>query len=138
MTQNSYHLNLAFLNAWNNHDVAQLTELCAAEYEGVDVSQKQDQHGAEGICQMAARYWHAFPDLQFLEEGSVAEGDKLALFWTIQGTHRGELMKIPPTGKRVQVRGVSLLTLESGKIRRALYLWDVAGFLRALGLLPDL
>ncbi len=87
---------------------------------------------------MAARYWRAFPDLQFLEEGSVAEGDKLALFWTIQGTHHGELMKIPPTGKRVNVRGVSLLTLESGKIRRALYLWDVAGFLRALGLLPDL
>jgi hypothetical protein len=36
------------------------------------------------------------------------------------------------------VRGVSLLTLESGKIKHAHYIWDVAGLLRAIGLLPDL
>jgi hypothetical protein len=36
------------------------------------------------------------------------------------------------------VRGVSAFATENGKITRGLHVWDVAGFLRALGLLPEL
>jgi hypothetical protein len=47
-------------------------------------------------------------------------------------------MNIPPTGRAIVLHGVSLLTVSSGKITRASYLWDVAGLLRCLGLLPEL
>jgi hypothetical protein len=47
-------------------------------------------------------------------------------------------MNIPPTGRPINARGVSMLTVESGKVWRANYIWDVAGMLREIGLLPDL
>jgi predicted ester cyclase len=80
----------------------------------------------------------AFPDLHLTQEAMVVQGDRVALFWTACGTHRGKIMNIPPTGRRVQVRGASLFTLEGGMIKHALIIWDVAGLLRSIGLLPDL
>jgi hypothetical protein len=47
-------------------------------------------------------------------------------------------MNIPPTGHMVKVRGTSLIVVEGGKIRRALRIWDLAGLLRDLKLLPEL
>jgi hypothetical protein len=48
------------------------------------------------------------------------------------------LMNIPPTGKKIAARGVTVLTVEDGLVKRALYFWDVAGLLRDIGLLPEL
>jgi steroid delta-isomerase-like uncharacterized protein len=84
------------------------------------------------------RYLRAFPDLRFLEEETIIQDNHVVLSWTARGTHRGELMHIPPTGRKISVRGVSLLTVENGRITRGLYVWDVAGLLRAIGLLPEL
>jgi hypothetical protein len=47
-------------------------------------------------------------------------------------------MNIPPTGRNVEVLGTSVLTVGDGKIARGLYIWDVAGLLRSIGLLPEL
>jgi hypothetical protein len=47
-------------------------------------------------------------------------------------------MNIQATGRSVAMRGMSLLTLEDGKIKCGLYIWDVAGLLRSIGLLPEL
>ncbi|MGH2523928.1 MAG: ester cyclase, partial [Anaerolineales bacterium] len=77
----------------------------------------------------------AFPDLRVTLDDLVVEGGRIALAWTWHGTHRGVVMNIPPTDRPVTVRGMSFLTVEEGQIRRGVRLWDVAGLLRALGLL---
>jgi steroid delta-isomerase-like uncharacterized protein len=138
MSAETYHLITELVNAWNAYDLERLCAFYTPEYEGVDVAQAEPQHGPAGIRQMAANYWQAFPDLCFTTERIVLDGDQLAIFWMAQGTHQGVFMRIPATGKAIEVRGVSLLTLESGKIKRAHYIWDVAGLLRSIGLLPDL
>jgi predicted ester cyclase len=58
--------------------------------------------------------------------------------WTARGTHRGSVMNIPPTGRAINVRGVSVLTIENAQVKNAIYIWDVAGLLRNIGLLPEL
>ena len=126
------------LEAWNAHDVEGVAALHAPDYEGVDVGEATPQHGPEGIRQSLARYLLAFPDLHLTIEEPVAAGDRVVLTWTARGTHRGTLMHIPATGRGVVVRGVSLLTISGGRVTRGLYIWDVAGLLRSLGLLPDL
>jgi hypothetical protein len=68
----------------------------------------------------------------------VTDEDHIALFWIATGTHRGPLMHIPPTRRPFEIRGVSLLRIDADKITEILSLWDVAGLLRAVGLLPDL
>jgi predicted ester cyclase len=43
-----------------------------------------------------ARYLRAFSDLYFTEEATLTQDDRIALFWTARGTHRGKMMNIPP------------------------------------------
>lgn len=126
------------VDAWNAHDVEGVVSYYMPDYEGTDVSQAAPQRGLAGIRQMVERYYEAFPDLQFSKVQTVIEGNRAALFWQSTGTHRGGLMNIPGTGRVVSVHGVSLLTMEGAKVKSAHYVWDVAGLLRGIGLLPEL
>jgi steroid delta-isomerase-like uncharacterized protein len=126
------------LAAWNAHDAERIQSLYAPQYEGVDVGQAQPQRGPHDVSRLVKRYLQAFPDLRFVTEEVVVQGNRAALVWTAHGTHAGELMRIPPTGRNIAVRGTSVLTIEDGKVTRGLYIWDVAGLLRSIGLLPEL
>lgn len=128
------------LGAWNDHDADRVAAFYASGFEGIDVGEAAPQRGPDGVRASFARYLRAFPDLRLHGDEILVDGDRVALFWTARGTHLGVLMSIPATGRQVVVRGASLLTLDpgSGKIVRARYIWDVAGLLRHLGLLPDL
>ncbi len=126
------------LDAWNAHDTGRITTFYAPEYEGVDVGEAEPQRGPQAISRSVDRYLRAFPDLRFVEEDVVIQGDRAVVVWTAHGTHGGKLMHIPPTGRKIAVRGISVLTIENEKITRGLYVWDAAGLLRAIGLLPEL
>jgi steroid delta-isomerase-like uncharacterized protein len=126
------------VRAYNAHDLGQAGAFYAADYEGFDVGQATPLHGPEGIRQVVADYYRAFPDLTFQEEETIVDSNHIVQIWRAWGTHKGILMNIPPTGRQVTVRGISVLTLEGDKIRRGYYMWDVAGLLRSIGLLPEL
>jgi steroid delta-isomerase-like uncharacterized protein len=126
------------LAAWNAHDADRTTAFYAPDYEGVDVGEALPQRGQQGAGQALARYLRAFPDLSFSQEAVLVDHEQAVLFWIARGTHQGKLMNIPPTGRMVEVRGMSLFTLQAGKIKQAMVIWDVAGLLRAIGLLPEL
>ena len=57
--------------------------------------------GLEAYRQFGSLYFSAFPDLQITPEDLTAEGDKVTMRYGWRGTHKGELMGIPPTGKQV-------------------------------------
>lgn len=125
------------LAAWNAHDMDGAARFYAPDYVGTDVGHAAPQHGPRGRIAVLRAYIRAFPDLRF--DGEVlVEGQRAVLLWSMHGTHRGTIMHIPPTGRRVTVRGVSVLTVADGLITRGETIWDTAGFLRALGLLPEL
>jgi predicted ester cyclase len=63
---------------------------------------------------------------------------RIAALWTVVGTHAGGPMNIPATGRTVRLHGASFFEVAAGRIVRANHVWDTAGLLRALGLLPDL
>jgi steroid delta-isomerase-like uncharacterized protein len=126
------------LDAMNSHDMDRVAACYAPDYQGVDVNEPAPQLGRVGIRQSMSRYLAAFPDLHFTQEDSVIEGNRVALRWTAHATHQGTVLRIPPTGKQVVVRGASFLTLQGGQIVSASYIWDVASMLREIGLLPEL
>ena len=126
------------LRSINAGDVNGVVALFDDGYAGIDVADPTPQRGRVDVRRSIERYREAFPDLRVLAETTVTEDERIALFWTAIGTHRGPLMHIPPTGRPVEVRGVALLRIEREKIVEGLYLWDVAGLLRSVGLLPDL
>ncbi len=123
---------------WNNHDVETMAALYAPDYQGVDVAYSVPRHGREDISQTMSRYLAAFPDMHFTTEALVVQDNQAAVAWIGRGTHRGKMMNIPPTGRVVEVRGSSFFTVANGQITHSLHIWDVAGALRAIGLLPEL
>lgn len=128
----------ALVDAWNSGDPERIIGLYAAEYVGIDVAEPATQYGLDALRRSIARYQKAFPDLRLTASATVTEDDRIALFWVATGTHQGPLMHIPATGRPCVVRGVSLLRIERGRIVEAFHLWDLAGLLRSVGLLPDL
>ena len=138
-TQSSTRFILDLVEAWNSHNLDRIASFYTSDYEDIDVARASSQHGADGLRRVAAYYLRALPDLRVtLDDLIIGEDGRVALAWTWQGTHQGNLMKIPPTGRTVIVRGASLLTITDGKIKRGVRIWDVAGLLRAVGLLPEL
>ena len=77
-------------------------------HRSVDLKTDQDAVHAEK---------KAFPDLQMSVQQVVAEGDKVAVLWTFQGTHTGSGYEgLPPTGTRVEVRGITIWRIVDGRI----------------------
>jgi predicted ester cyclase len=78
----------------------------------------------------------AFPDWREEIVDVVAEGDKVVGRFKCSGTHRGEMMGIPPTGRRQEVDEVYFLRVENGKFVEFWGLEDNMTRMRQLGLLP--
>jgi steroid delta-isomerase-like uncharacterized protein len=124
--------------AWNAHDAERVKTCYAQNYEGTDVAEIEPHRGPDDVRRHMRVNLRAFPDLELHIERCVAQEDCVALFWHAHGTQTGKVMNIPATGRRVEVRGVSLFKIAEGKIVQGTRLWDVAGMLRTIGLLPDL
>lgn len=80
----------------------------------------------------------AFPDLHFTIEDQIAEGDKVVNRVIARGTHQGELMGIPPTGKQVIVTGITIDRIVGGKLEASWANWDFLGPLQQFGVVPSM
>jgi steroid delta-isomerase-like uncharacterized protein len=126
------------VEALNAHDIDGVVDCHATDFKGVDVSEAQPQSGLGSVRLSLARYLEAFPDLVYTPEEIISAGNSLAVVWNARGTHLGTWANIPPSGRPVTIRGISRLKVAEGKIIQTLTVWDVAGLLRAIGLLPHL
>jgi len=124
--------------AWNSHDIEKVLGFYSSQYIAEDVGQAFLLRGHEGIRVMLENYWQAFPDLEFTVTDTVVEDSRVVIVWMAEGTHEGTIMNIPPTGRRVGVKGVSIIDVENGLVVRGQYIWDLAGMLRHMRLLPEL
>ena len=93
--------------------------------------------GPEGSKMLVMVYRNAFPDVHFVIDEQVAEGDTVVTRWTAYGTHKGELAGIPPTGKSVTVIGVSVDRIVNGKLVTGWSISDQYGMLQQLGVIPQ-
>jgi steroid delta-isomerase-like uncharacterized protein len=97
----------------------------------------EDQRGPEGTKEVASAVIGAFPDRRITHEDIIAEGDKVLIRWSLSGTHQGELMGIPATGRRVTVTGFDLFRIEGGKIVEMWQEADQMGMMQQLGVVPE-
>jgi predicted ester cyclase len=81
-------------------------------------------------------YRAAFPDVKITIDDVIASGDKVALRWHSEGTHRGELEGLAPTGARGSVTGISIDHWKDGKVVESWTEWDNLGLARQLGAAP--
>ncbi len=78
----------------------------------------------------------SFPDTQTTTEDLIAEGDKVMERYTARGTHTGEFMGAPPTGKKFAVESIVIYRFANGKIVEMWGLNDAQSLMMQLGLMP--
>jgi predicted ester cyclase len=108
-----------------------IDELCAENYVG-HVSGFPDMDRA-GEKQMMTMLRAAFPDLTVKVQHQLAERDLVVHYGAFGGTHRGELMGIPPTGKRVEAAAMNINRIVDGKLVESWAILDMLGLMQQLG-----
>ena len=89
--------------------------------------------GAQGLIDFFTQFRSAFPDLKVEVEHLVTDEDNVALAYTVTGTHKGEMMGIPATGKKIKARGVQIGRFEQGKLVERWGSSDQLGILKQVG-----
>ena len=92
--------------------------------------------GVEGIKDVIRGMRTAFPDMHWSIDEQVSEGDKVVTRFEWIGTHHGEFLGVPATGRPVKVWGVVIDRLEGGKIKETRLIMDSLGMMMQLGVVP--
>jgi len=85
---------------------------------------------------MAAQFYSGLTGAQHHIEQVMADGDRAAVRFVFTGTHDQPLFGMPPSGKAVEVPAHIFLLIKDGKVARVTGLFDEAGMLRQIGVLP--
>jgi steroid delta-isomerase-like uncharacterized protein len=121
--------------AFNQGNLAFVDELIAADTVIHSVSWGIPA-GRIGLKQWIATFRTAFPDLHCTIKDEIAQGDKMAVRWTMSGTHKGMFIGNPPTGRPILAHGLLFARTENGRIVENWFLVDQMGLLQQLGIIP--
>ena len=122
---------------WNKRNMAVLNEIIANDHVNSGPGTLPGlPTGPEGAKQFVTMYLNAFPDVHFTIDEQIAEGDKVVTRWTAHGTHKGELVGIPATGKSSTVTGINVERIVNGKIVESWGIFDQFGMMQQLGVIP--
>ena len=110
-------------------------DLVAVDFVELDPLPGQQQ-GREGLKQVISAFRTAFPDIRWVIEEMVAEGDKVFSRFTWHGTHRGEFFGVPATGRQISVKGMVVDRVVAGKMAESRLLMDGLRMMSQLGVIP--
>ena len=129
----------AIERVWNSDDWSTAAQTYAEDVIAHVPFQEEPLRGREELRAFHETLHTGFPDWHATVEHTLAEGDRVAMQWTITGRHLGPFAGIPPTHKAFRTR--EAVVGRFGPDGRVAELWiyvDVAGIMRQLGLGPSL
>ena len=119
---------------WRRHDPKVLVEAYASDA----VVESPVSGTSTGVREIEESYQQLFgywSPLEHVLEELIVEGDRVVTSFEVRGTHSGEFFRLPPTGKKFTLRGVSLMTVAGGLIVQERRVYDFTGLLVRLGVL---
>jgi len=121
---------------FNKGNMAVADELFDPNYLNSACEQLGLPRGPEGFKQYVTMMRTAFPDFNVTVEDQVAEGDKEVHRVKARGTHKGDMMDIAPTNKRVEVNAIVIDHISGGKVMETWAEVDMFGMMQQLGVIP--
>ena len=120
---------------WNNGDESVLGTYLAADFKMH--RPLTDRYGCD---REAFRKWFRYvvnfsPDIRFTPNDIYESGDTVIVSWRAKGTHQGEFLGIPASGKKYTTEGVFIFKFRDGKLIYSRIEWDVLSFLNKIGYL---
>ena len=108
----------AYVSAWNRRDFAALDKLLASDAVHEDLARPSREVGPAEIKQSLRTTMEDHPDLTWHVTSIVDGGSLLAAEWVWTGTFTGDSTVRPVAPRRISGRGVSVVVVENGRIKR--------------------
>lgn len=134
--QNKAVMRRIYEEFWNQGNFDALAEIVSSDYVLHVPTPPGAPSGREGLQWVIQMYRAAFPDIHVQVEDQIAEGDKVLTRITIQGTHQGQLMHIPPTNKEVTFTAMVVTRFKNGQNVEGWGELDRFGLMQQLGVIP--
>ena len=125
-----------YFGVFEQGNIEKLDELLAPDYINHSPATPDLPTGPEGVKGVVSMFRSAMPDLKVIIEDMIAEGDKVVTYYTLEGTHEGELFGVPPTGQRLSITSITVERVSGGKIRDHWRVTDELGMMQQLGVIP--
>ncbi|HEV3421163.1 MAG TPA: ester cyclase [Candidatus Acidoferrum sp.] len=119
---------------WNERRLEFIEHVIAETHAISDPTVAGGAVGPAAYRRQVERFLTGLPDLHFEVDDTITEKDKLVVYWTITGTHRGEFLGVPPTNKKVSFSGITINQIRNGKIIESTVIWDGLGLLEQFGI----
>jgi steroid delta-isomerase-like uncharacterized protein len=124
--------------AWGEHDVDAIVAMHTEDSVFENHVTGDVNVGREQIGRAVSGIFSVFPDLSFETRRAYIRDDLVVQEWTARGTHEGTMtrsgMEVPPTGKKVEYRGMDVIPIRNGLVARKDVYSDSVTLLRQLGL----
>src|SRR5215218_7595106 len=103
-----------FEEAWVKRNMAAVDELMVPNYveHQIPDGRLTSRHS---LKQLLAMYYKAFPDMKSVLHDILAQGDRVAFRWSVNATHLGDWLGIPPTGNHMRATGITIYRIAEGK-----------------------
>jgi steroid delta-isomerase-like uncharacterized protein len=126
-----------FWGVWEESNFIDLVdELLAPDYVNHSPGFPNQPTGPEGVKAIIGMFRSGMPDLRVNILDMIAEGDKVVVRYTIEGTHEGELFGVPPTGRRLSIESMTVERVSDGRIREHWRITDSLDMMQQLGAIP--
>jgi len=118
---------------WNKGDLAVCDIVFSPAYVGHLSGMPGPVVGPEAFRQLVETYRTAFPDVHLTVEDVISAGDRVVVRWISRGTHLGPMMGLPPTGRKIEVMGISIFRMAGGQVAEEWEGFDTMGLMQQLG-----
>jgi steroid delta-isomerase-like uncharacterized protein len=119
-----------FEEVWNRRRDDEIDELMAPDAYGH--VEGGEYRGPSGFREMQGMFLSALPDVHIEIEDIIADGDRAAVRWHARGTHAGEGLGVKASGRQIDIRGTTWLTVKDGKIVEGWDTWNLSAMLASL------
>jgi steroid delta-isomerase-like uncharacterized protein len=135
--QNKALANRMVEEFFNQRDLTVADDILAADMVEHEELPPGMPVGREGTKAMFTMMYTAFPDFQATVENLIAEDDRVVVHMLWTGTHQGEFMGIPPTGRRMSINVIDILRVADGKFVEHWGVSDMMDLMQQLGVSPE-
>jgi steroid delta-isomerase-like uncharacterized protein len=125
-----------YLDVYEQGSIDLLDELLSPDYVNHSPATPDLPTGPEGVKAVVSMFRSGMPDLTVVIEDMIAENDKVAVRYTFEGTHEGELFGVSPTGQRLSIKSITVERVLDGRIREHWRITDSLDMMQQLGVIP--
>lgn len=131
--QTAEELSRTFVEAYNSKTPDRIDDAVTDDFVAHHTGATAEIHGADGYKERIEAINVGFPDFHMEQELMLVDGDMAAARYHWTGTHDGEFMGVPATGKHVDTSSLTLIRMDGDKIAELWVYGDTPGLMRQLG-----